>query len=71
MLQVDRMDAIAAVHDFRVRVVVATDLAARGLDLANVNLVSHSSERLLQQSCTATDLKRQREGIAIKVWTHR
>lgn len=39
--QVDRMDAIAAVHDFRVRVVVATDLAARGLDLANVNLVAN------------------------------
>jgi Helicase conserved C-terminal domain len=38
-LQVDRMDAIAAVHDFKVRVVVATDLASRGLDLANVNLV--------------------------------
>ena len=39
MSQVDRMDAIAAVHDFRVRVVVATDLASRGLDLASVNLV--------------------------------
>ena len=37
--QVDRMDAIAAVHAFKVRVVVATDLASRGLDLANVNLV--------------------------------
>lgn len=41
-MQVDRMDAIAAVHEFRVRVVVATDVAARGLDLANVNLVSFS-----------------------------
>lgn len=41
MTQVDRMDAIAAVHDFKVRVVVATDLASRGLDLANVNLVGH------------------------------
>lgn len=37
--QVDRMDTIAAVHDFRVRVIVATDLASRGLDMANVNLV--------------------------------
>jgi superfamily II DNA/RNA helicase len=43
MSQVDRMDAIAAVHDFKVRVVVATDLASRGLDLANVNLVGQCS----------------------------
>lgn len=43
MSQVDRMDAIAAVHDFKVRVVVATDLASRGLDLANVNLVGRCS----------------------------
>lgn len=33
------MDTIAAVHGFRVRVVVATDVAARGLDLSAVNLV--------------------------------
>lgn len=38
-MQVDRMDTIAAVHGFRVRVVVATDVAARGLDLSAVNLV--------------------------------
>lgn len=43
VMQVDRMDTIAAVHDFRVRVVVATDVAARGLDLSAVNLVRFSS----------------------------
>lgn len=42
VMQVDRMDTIAAVHEFRVRVVVATDVAARGVDLSAVNLVSLS-----------------------------
>ena len=31
--QVERMDALDAVREFRLRVVVATDLIARGVDL--------------------------------------
>ncbi len=31
--QVERMDALDAVRDFRLRVIVATDLIARGVDL--------------------------------------
>ena len=51
--QVDRMDSIASVHEFRVRVAVATDLAARGLDLASVNLVRVLTENSanVQQPC--------------------
>lgn len=37
--QVERMDSVAAVRRFKFRIVVATDLAARGLDLPAVNLV--------------------------------
>ena len=51
--QVDRMDSIASVHEFRVRIVVATDLAARGLDLASVNLVRLLTEKSVNvyESC--------------------
>jgi excinuclease UvrABC helicase subunit UvrB len=37
--QVERMDSVGAVRSFKFRIVVATDLAARGLDLPAVNLV--------------------------------
>ncbi|KAK9828374.1 hypothetical protein WJX81_000707 [Elliptochloris bilobata] len=39
--QVERMDALDAVREFRLRVIVATDLIARGVDLERVNLVAN------------------------------
>ena len=39
MDQLDRMSVIAAVRDFSVRVIISTDLVARGLDLGAALLV--------------------------------
>ena len=65
-LQVDRMDTIAAVHGFRVRVVVATDVAARGLDLSAVNLVG---PRLIPtwQAVRGFDVARRSDGACTKL----
>lgn len=55
--QVERMDALDAVREFRTRVVVATDLIARGVDLGAprtglgdccVSLVNDSAGALLR-----------------------
>ncbi|KAK9823568.1 hypothetical protein WJX72_003866 [[Myrmecia] bisecta] len=39
--QLDRMDTISAVRGFKLRVIVSTDLVARGVDLERVNVVAN------------------------------
>jgi ATP-dependent RNA helicase DDX20 len=39
--QVERLDAMKKVYDFKVRVLVSTDLTARGVDIERITLVIH------------------------------
>ena len=68
--QAERTEALQAVRDGRAKVLVATDVAARGLDLADLSLVIHSDlpndhETLLHRSGRTG--RAGRKGISVLV----